>query len=88
MDKHIEKDLSTLLKIEDEKILTNQYILTQIGITINRIISELEEVKTLVKKSNSINGFSTLLLGTQLEKFKQEIIDIKLAYQKKTKQDL
>ena len=88
MDNHIEKDLSNLLKHKDEKILTNQYILTQIGITINRIISELEEAKTFVIKSGSINEFSTLLLGTQLEKIKQDIIDIKLNYKKRTKQDL
>lgn len=81
MNNNIQEYL-TRIKNNSSKPLSREEIITEAILNVKRLIIELQELENIIM-SKSNNTFATIILGTQLEHIKCELIEIKHKYQKK-----
>lgn len=67
----------------DTHELTHEHLITGAVINIKRIMLELQELESMIVTNARDNVFTILILGSQLENVKRELIKIKQEYQKK-----
>ena len=73
----------SLIKKDSETVLTKEHLITGAIVNTKRIIIELQELESVILTEAHNNTFSLLILGSQLETLKRELIKIKQEYQKK-----
>lgn len=73
----------SLIKKDSETVLTKEHLITGAIVNTKRIIIELQELESVILTEAHNNIFSLLILGSQLETLKRELIKIKQEYQKK-----
>jgi hypothetical protein len=76
-------DYLSSIHSNDTTELTREHLITGTVINIKRIILELQELENIVVANAHDNVFAMLILGSQLENVKRELIKIKQEYQKK-----
>ncbi len=68
---------------KDTTQLTYEELVTRVILSINRTKIEIQDLEQLIVNKKDNNVFSLLILGTQFEIIKKEIIKIKQDYLKK-----
>ena len=82
MENDVKNFLSDIKKNHNNE-LTREGLITEVVINIERIVIELHEIKKITLETGHEDTFSIVILGSQMEKVKRDLIKIKQEYQKK-----
>ena len=82
MDLDFKNYLSTINE-DGKTVLTKEHLIAGAVVNVKRIILELQELEIAILKESNNSIPSMLILGSQLETVKREVIKIKQEHQKK-----